>query len=71
MYRLVHEGSLHVLQQPLASVNIKYPGEEAKIPAGHVIRKPFESVIIGSNTRNRRTYRMSSGGEVPVIQPYE
>lgn len=39
LYRLVHEGSLHVLQQPLASVHIKHPVEEAKIPAGACYQK--------------------------------
>lgn len=57
VYRLVHEGSLHVLLQPLASVDIKHPEGEAKIPAGACYQKtlPNFNITIEGKVRGSQT----------------
>ena len=55
-YRPAHEGSLHALQQPLASGCISHPAQEANIPAGACYQQNLSnshiiSVANGDQTR--------------------
>lgn len=54
-YRLVHEGSLLVLLQPLASAFINHPVEGAKIPAGACYQKTtFKFSLRNTSSKLRR-----------------